>query len=45
MHFELGSALHVFTVGFGHFGGWIQDTLAGALDTLAGALDTLAGAL
>jgi len=43
MHFELGSALHVFTVGFGHFAASIQDNLAGLLDNLAGLLDNLVG--
>ena len=43
MHFELGSSLHVFTVGFGHFVQWAQDVLIGRLDVLIGRADVLIG--
>jgi len=41
--FELGSALHVFTVGFGHFAQYVKDILIGRADILIGRADILIG--
>ena len=43
MHFELGSTLHVFTIGFGHLIQYVKDILIGRADILIGRADILIG--